>query len=410
MAQNMLYLLLAFLVLEFLFSSYLSYLNHQTWQLAVPDELHDMYDAATHQKARNYANDNYRVGVISGIISLLTTLALLGFFGFAMIDNLATQLSANYILQGLVFWAVIGIGSSLLSLPFELYSTFVIEEKYGFNKTTARLFVFDKIKGLLLGAIIGGGLYALLAYLYTNLGNNFWWMAWAVVSGFSLFMVMFYTSLLLPLFNKLSPLEKGDLRTDIESYASKVAFPLTNVMVMDGSKRSAKANAFFSGLGNKKTVVLFDTLIEQLNPQEIMAVLAHEVGHYKKKHILQSMLISVAQTGLLFFIFGLLAKSDWMAGVLGVEENKLHLSLITFGLLFSPISMLTGILFNIFSRKNEYEADAYAKATYDGEPLISGLKKMTVNHLSNPQPHPWYIFVHYSHPTLLQRIRGLRTT
>jgi STE24 endopeptidase len=408
MAQSILYALLVFLVIEFLFSSYLSYINHQTWKLDIPSELSEMYDAATHQKARDYANENYRVGLISGTLSLFITLAMLWFYGFAMIDSLASHFTTNYMLQGLLFWAVIGVGSMLISLPFELYSTFVIEEKYGFNKTTPRLFVLDKIKGLLLGAIIGGGLYALLAYLYTNLGDNFWWMAWMVVSGFSIIMAMFYTSLLLPLFNKLSPLEAGDLRTEIESYASKVAFPLTNVMVMDGSKRSAKANAFFSGLGNKKSVVLFDTLIEQLNQQEIMAVLAHEVGHYKKRHILQSMFISVVQTGLLFFVFGLLAQSDWMAGVLGVGENKLHLSLITFGLLFSPISMLTGILFNLLSRKNEYEADAYAKNTYDGEPLISGLKKMTVNHLSNPQPHPWYIFVHYSHPTLLQRIRGLR--
>ncbi len=408
MAQTILYLIVAFIVLEFVFEKALSYLNLQTWEKPLPEAVKDLYDAEKYAQARNYARVNYRFETVSSVFSLIVSVSFLLAGGFAWLDGLVRSYSNNPIAQALLFFALIGLGSSLISLPFNIYHTFVIEEKFGFNKTTAATFVTDKLKNLVLGTIIGGGFLALLTWLFLLLGDYFWIAAWTVVAAFSIFFAMFYTSLLLPIFNKLTPLEAGELRASIENYAKKVNFPLTNIFVMDGSKRSSKANAFFSGLGHKKNIVLYDTLIKDMTIEEITGVLAHEVGHYKKKHVLKSIAVSVAQMGIMFFIFGLLADSPVMAEVLGANENSFHLALVTFSMLYSPISLVTSLFMNIFSRKNEYEADAYAKETYSPAPLITALKKLSVNHLSNLQPHPAYVFFHYSHPTLLQRINALQ--
>lgn len=407
MAQTILYLIVAFIVLEFIFEKALSYLNLQTWDKPLPEAVKDLYDTEKYAQARNYARVNYRFETVSSVFSLIVSVSFLLAGGFAWIDGIIRDYSHNPIAQALLFFALIGLGSSFISLPFNIYHTFVIEEKFGFNKTTVSTFITDKLKNLVLGTIIGGGILALLTWLFLLLGNYFWIAAWSVVAAFSIFFAMFYTSLLLPIFNKLTPLEAGELRTSIENYAKKVNFPLTNIFVMDGSKRSSKANAFFSGLGHKKNIVLYDTLIKDMTIEEITGVLAHEVGHYKKKHVLKSIVLSVAQMGIMFFIFGLLADSQVMAKVLGADENSFHLALVTFSMLYSPISLITGLLMNIFSRKNEYEADAYAKETYSSVPLITSLKKLSVNHLSNLQPHPAYVFFHYSHPTLLQRINAM---
>ena len=408
MTQTLLYIILAIIVAEFIFSKVLSYLNVWSWDKPLPDELKELYGDGKFEKAKAYALDNDRVSTISSWLFFVITLSFLYFKGFAWVDGIAHQISGNYILQGLIFFGIVGFASSIIGLPFDLYSTFVIEEKYGFNKTTPATFIADKLKGMLLGVIIGGGIYALLAYLFQLLGDHFWIAAWVVVSCFTLFIAAFYTSVLLPIFNKLTPLEAGELRSKIEQYASKVTFPLTNIMVMDGSRRSSKANAFFSGMGSRKSIVLFDTLINDMDTDEITAVLAHEVGHYKMKHVLQSMVLSVAQMGVLFFLFGWLAHNPLMGEVLGAKENTFYLSLVTFSLLYSPVSTVIGLFMNVFSRKNEYEADNYAKTTYGADPLISALKKLYVNTLGNPQPDPFYVFVNYSHPTLLQRIRAMK--
>jgi STE24 endopeptidase len=408
MAQTLLYLIIAFVVAEFIFSKVLSYLNIRSWDKPVPDEIKDLYQEGKFEKARAYALDNNRVDTISGVLLFAITISFLYFKGFAWVDSIAHQASGQYIIQGLIFFGIIAAASSVIGLPFDIYSTFVIEEKYGFNKTTPATYVADKVKEVLIGAVIGGGIYALLAYLFQLLGSYFWIAGWVVVSGFSLFIATFYTAVLLPIFNKLTPLENGELRSNIEAYSSRVSFPLTNIMVMDGSKRSSKANAFFSGIGSRKSIVLYDTLIHDMNTDEITAVLAHEVGHYKKKHVLQSMALSIVQMGILFFLFGWLARSPLMGEVLGARQNTFYLSLVTFSLLYSPVSTLIGLFMNVFSRKNEYEADHYAKTTYSADPLISALKKLYVNTLGNPQPDPLYVFVNYSHPTLLQRIRAMR--
>lgn len=408
MALTILYIIIGFILFEFALSKTLAWLNLKTWDNPLPTEVKDLYDAKKYQEARDYAVANFKVGVISSVLMLIVTILFLWYGGFARVDELARSYSSSPILQALIFFAVLGLASSLIGLPFEIYDTFVVEEKFGFNKTTPGLFIMDKLKGLLLAVIVGGGILALLTFLFGLLGNKFWIAAWVIVASFSILMAMFYTNWLLPLFNKLTPLEGGTLRQSIEDYAAKVQFPLTNIMIMDGSKRSTKANAFFSGLGSKKNIVLYDNLVNDMNTEEITAVLAHEVGHYKKKHILQGMAISVLQMGFMFFVFGWLASQPVMAEVLGAKQNSFHLSLVTFSMLFAPISLVTGLFMNLFSRKNEYEADNYAKETYSAAPLITSLKKLSVNHLSNLQPHPAYVFFNYSHPTLLQRMRNLQ--
>jgi len=407
MPQLILYIIIAFIVFEFVLSKVLSSLNLKTWDNPLPAEVKYLYDPKKYTEARNYAVANYRVGLLSSTLSLVITIAFLLFKGFAWLDTIARGVSSSPIIEALVFFGIIGAATSIMSLPFDIYQTFVVEEKFGFNKVTPGLFVVDKLKELLMGVIIGGAIIALLTFLYGWLGNMFWLAGWIVVASISIFVAAFYTSVILPIFNKLTPLENGELRASIEKYAGKVSFPLTNIFILDGSKRSTKANAFFSGLGGKKNIVLYDNLVNDMNTDEITAVLAHEVGHYKKKHVLQSIIISIAQMGIMFFLFGWLARNPIMAEVLGAKQNNFYLSLITFSLLYAPVSMITGLLMNLFSRKNEYEADAYARETYSAKPLISALKKLSVNHLSNLQPHPAFVFFNYSHPTLLQRMRAM---
>jgi STE24 endopeptidase len=300
------------------------------------------------------------------------------------------------------------IGSDFISTPFSYYKTFVIEEKFGFNKTTKKTFILDKIKGWLMLAILGGGILTLIIWFYQLTGKHFWLYAWALVAAFSIFMNMFYSKLIVPLFNKQTPLQEGSLRNKISEYAKSVGFNLNKIFVIDGSKRSTKANAYFSGFGNEKRVTLYDTLINDLNEDEIVSVLAHEVGHYKKKHIIFNLISSILLTGLTLFILSIFISKPILSEALGVAIPSFHIGLIAFGLLYSPISEITGLIMNYFSRKFEYQADNYAKNTYKAEPLISGLKKLSKNSLSNLTPHKAYVFMHYSHPTLLDRIKSLK--
>jgi STE24 endopeptidase len=256
--------------------------------------------------------------------------------------------------------------------------------------------------------LIGGGLLALIIFIYQKTGNMFWVYAWIVVSAFSVFMAMFYSNLIVPLFNKQTPLEEGELRNAISDFSKKVGFKLDNIFVIDGSKRSTKANAYFTGLGAKKRIVLYDTLINDLETEELVAVLAHEIGHNKKKHVVQGLLIGLVQTGIVLFIFGLLINNPLLSKALGVDEPNFHIGMVAFGVLYSPISFFTGIFMNMLSRKNEYQADRFAAENYKPEALASALKKLSINNLSNLTPHKRYVFFHYSHPTLLQRLAFLK--
>jgi len=392
---------------SFLFGKWLDYLNDKAKSPIMPPEAAGIYDEEKYAKWLAYDKANGRIGSVSSSISIVISLAMLVMGWFGSIDSWLRQYVEHDIVLALAFFGVLGLGSSILSLPFRIYSTFVIEEKFGFNKTTVKTFIIDMIKGALLSAAIGLPLGALIIWFYYELGDYFWITAWVVMTIFSLFMTMFAASWIMPLFNKFTPLEEGELRTAIEAYCNKVGFKLTNLFVMDGSKRSGKSNAFFSGLGPKKKIVLYDTLIEQMTTEEIVAVLAHEIGHYKKQHTRQSLILSIVQSGIMLFLLGLFLRIPEFSQALGAKQASFHVGIIAFGIMFSPISTLIGIGMNILSRKNEFEADAYARDTYDGKPLASGLKKLTAENLGNLKPHPYLVFVSYSHPPVLQRLERL---
>lgn len=401
------YILIGILVVNFITDKVLDALNANRFTDKVPNELSDVYDSEAYEKSQRYKKEKYRFALLTSSVSLIATLLFFFFDGFAYIDQLAHGFSENGIVVALLFFGIIMLLSDILSTPFSYYNTFVIEEKFGFNKTTLKTFVFDKLKGWIMGAIIGGGLLALIIWFYQKTGAYFWVYAWGIVTLFSVFMNMFYARLIVPLFNKQTPLETGDLREQIEDYASQIGFSLKNIFVIDGSKRSTKANAYFSGFGREKRITLYDTLINDLDKEEIVAVLAHEVGHYKRKHIIYNLTATILITGFTFWLLSLFIGSDILSQALGVSKATFHIGLVAFGILYTPISEITGLLMNYLSRKFEYQADDYAKMTYAAPPLISALKKLSKNSLSNLTPHPAYVFVHYSHPTLLQRFRNL---
>ncbi|MBU2950116.1 M48 family metallopeptidase [Tamlana agarivorans] len=407
-AQTLFYIIIAIIIINFIVDKILDALNAKHYNDTLPEELKDVYDTQEYQKSQNYKATNYKFEIITSTFSLVLTLGFLFLDGFKYVDDIARSYSDNPIIIALIFFGIIMIGSDILTTPFSYYSTFVIEEKFGFNKSTKKLFFLDKLKGWLMMTLVGGGILALIIWFYHVTGTQFWLYAWALVAVFSLFMNMFYSKLIVPLFNKQTPLEAGSLRDNISKYAETVGFKLEKIFVIDGSKRSTKANAYFSGFGSEKRVTLYDTLINDLDEDEIVAVLAHEVGHYKKKHIIFNLCASILLTGLTLYILSLFISNPLLSSALGVEIPSFHMGLIAFGLLYSPISEVTGLIMNLFSRKFEYQADDYAKTTYKAEPLITSLKKLSKNSLSNLTPHPAYVFMHYSHPTLLQRIMNLK--
>jgi len=406
--EVLLWVILAIIVFGYLFESILDYLNVRSAREEMPDEASDIYDAEKYRTSIQYLKETSKFSAYTSTFSLLLTILVLWFGVFGVIDEYLRGFTEHYIALPLLFFAVIMIASDVINLPFQLYRNFVIEEKYGFNKSTLGIFFMDKLKGYLVGALLGGILFSALLLIVDWLGSDFWFVFWIVISIFILFMNMFYTTLIVPLFNKLTPLEDGELKSAINDYCKSVDFPLTNIFVIDGSKRSSKSNAFFSGLGKKKKIVLYDTLIENHSVEELVAVLAHEVGHYKKKHIIQGFVLSIAQTGLMLFILSTMIFNESLSSALGASEMGIHLNLIAFGLLYSPISMILGILMNLLSRKNEFEADAYAANTYKGSALIEALKRLASTNLSNLMPNKWYVFFNYSHPPLLVRMKAIR--
>ncbi|UGU16430.1 M48 family metallopeptidase [Sinomicrobium kalidii] len=402
------YVIIGILLLEFIIDQVLDYLNAKHFDDPVPRELDDVYDDEKYAQSRAYKKTNYRFSVISSAFSLLLTLAFFFLDGFEYVDRTARGVSDNPIVIALVFFGIIMFASDILTTPFSYYHTFVIEEKFGFNKTTRKTFFLDKIKGWGMGALLGGGILALIIWFYQVAGKDFWLYAWGAVAVFTIFMNMFYSKLIVPLFNKQTPLEEGELKSAIEKYAADVGFTLDKIFVIDGSKRSTKANAYFSGFGRQKRITLYDTLIKDLDTDEIVAVLAHEVGHYKRKHILFNVLASILLTGFTLYILSLCIHVPELSYALGVPQQSFHIGLIAFGILYSPVSEITGFIMNSFSRKFEYQADNYAKTSFRAGPLINSLKKLSRNNLSNLTPHPAYVKMHYSHPTLLQRIQNLK--
>jgi len=409
-------IIIALVIFNYLFSNILDYLNHKNWKDEIPKELKDFYDKKKYKQAKLYALSKNKIGLLSSTISFLLVVSLLVFNGYGYIDQLVNSFNLNLFLpfeinnsftKSGVFFLILFILNLIISIPFSYYNTFVIEENFGFNKTTKSTFFFDIIKSSILSILIGGFLLFLALYLYDSLNDGFWLYLWIGLSLLMVLINMFYADLIVPIFNKLTPLENGDLRKKIENYSKEVGYLLKNIYVIDGSKRSTKANAFFSGLGPRKTIALYDTLIEKHTENELVAVLAHEVGHFKKKHVFSGLLMSVIQIGVMAFFFELCLKLPEISFALGGSGVSFHLGLIGFSIIFSPISMMSGILMNYISRKNEFEADSYAKETYNGDDLSLALKKLSVDSLSNIYPHPLYVFFHYSHPPLIKRLRAL---
>tara|TARA_R110002126_G_scaffold291189_3_gene450830 strand:- start:2725 stop:3957 length:1233 start_codon:yes stop_codon:yes gene_type:complete len=401
------YILIAIIIISFLIDKILDTLNTKHFDDKIPEKLADVYEKEEYKKSQEYKKTNAQFSNITSTFSIILTLVFFFADGFKYVDDFARSYTNHPIIVALFFFGLIMLGSDMLTTPFSYYKTFVIEEKFGFNKSTKKIFWLDKLKGWLMSSVIGGGILSLIIWFYQFSGQNFWIYAWILVAVFSLFMNMFYAKLIVPLFNKQTPLEDGDLKSAIEEYAKKVGFTLNNIFVIDGSKRSTKANAYFSGFGSQKRITLFDTLINDLETDEIVAVLAHEVGHYKRKHIIFNLASSILLTGFTLFILSLFINSSLLSAALGVSIPSFHIGLITFGILYSPISEITGLFMNFMSRKFEYQADDYAKETFAGLPLITSLKKLSKNSLSNLTPHPAYVFMYYSHPTLLQRIKNL---
>lgn len=406
-ATTLFYIIIAILITKFIIDKIIDHLNAKHFNDVLPQEVNDVYDDNEYKKSQQYKRTNYRFGILTSTVALVVTLLFFALDGFEYIDKIARSYSDNPIILALVFFGIIMFGNDIISTPFSFFKTFVIEERFGFNKTTVRTFILDKIKGWFLMAILGGGVLSLIIWFYQLTGKNFWLYAWALITIFSVLINMFYAKLIVPFFNKQTPLEEGSLRNKISDYAKSVGFNLDKIFVIDGSKRSTKANAYFSGFGSEKRVTLYDTLINDLEEEEIVSVLAHEVGHYKRKHIIYNLIASVLLTGFTLFILSFFISKPILSKALGVDIPSFHIGLIAFVILYSPISETTGLIMNYISRAFEYQADDFAKQTYKSEPLISSLKKLSKNSLSNLTPHKGYVFMHYSHPTLSQRIQNL---
>lgn len=406
-ANTLFYIIIGLLTANFIFDKVLDYLNAKHFKDAIPADLNDVYETSEYEKSQRYKQEKYKFGSITSSVSFVATLLFFFLNGFEWVDQWARSVSDNNTAIALLFFGSILFASDLFGIPFSYYNTFVIEEKFGFNKTTLQTFILDKLKGWLMALIVGGGILTMIIWFYQTAGSNFWWYTWIFITTFSILMNLFYARLIVPLFNKQTPMEEGPLRAQIESYASRVGFSLKNIFVIDGSKRSTKANAYFSGFGREKRVTLYDTLINDLEDSEIVAVLAHEVGHYKKMHIIYNLIASTVTTGIMLWLLSIFVGLPIFSEALGVSTPSFHIGLIAFGILYTPISEIIGLLMNLLSRKFEYQADNYAKKTFAGEPLLSALKKLSKNSLSNLTPHPLYVFVHYSHPTLLQRFKNL---
>ena len=400
-------ILITIIVFNFLKDSLLDFLNSTHFENKVPEILSDVYGEEKYLKSQDYKKSQYKFTKYSRIFSLIIILLFFNLNGFLILDNFSRNYFDSSISISLFFFGIIFFANEIINLPFSIYFTFIIEEKYGFNKTNSKTFIFDILKSWALTILFGGGILSFVIFQFELIGEKFWIVAWVFMTVLSVLINGLYAQIIVPLFNKQSKLENGELRTEIEKYAKKTGFDLSNIFVIDGSKRSTKANAYFSGFGKQKRVTLYDTLITKLSNNQIISVIAHEIGHYKKNHIIFNLIFSVFQTGIMLYILSLFIFQPIFSEALGVTNHSFHIGLITFSILYTPISELFSLIFNVFSRKFEYQADEYAKNTFDGKHLLEALKTLSKDSLSNLTPHPKYVWWHYSHPTLFERITRL---
>lgn len=401
-------IILATLAVDFILNLVADFYNLKSLNHGLPDEFREVYDEDTYDNSQRYTQVRTKFGVLSSAFNLVLLLVFWFAGGFNWLDAIVRSWELGVIWTGLVYIGILILARSILSLPFSLYSTFVIEERFGFNKTTPKTFVVDLLKGLGLGILLGGPLLAGILAFFTFIDHYAWLYAWGAVTAFTLVIQFIAPRWIMPIFNDFEPLEEGDLRRKIRDYAEKVNFALEGVYVMDGSKRSSKSNAFFTGFGKNKRIALYDTLIENHSDDELVAVLAHEIGHYKKKHILKNMALSIAQTGIMFFLLSVFLNSQGLYDAFFMDQMSIYAGLIFFGMLYAPIDMIVSMGMQVLSRKYEFEADAFASTTFQQEPMVNALKKLSRDNLSNLTPHPFYVFLNYSHPPVLQRIKAIR--
>jgi STE24 endopeptidase len=407
MHNSIYFIILLIPIVGFITERFLDWLNSKMWSDSLPQKLIGICEEKEYRTTQRYQKENIRFGLWTSFFNLCVIILMIVAGGFTMVDAIARSISTHPILISLLFFGIIGLASDIINIPFSWYDTFVIEAKYGFNTMTKRIFITDHLKSLLLAILIGTPVLWLITWFYYKTGYYFWLYAWGLITLFSIFINFFYSDLIVPLFNKQIPLPAGQLRDEIESFSKKAGFQLKNIYTIDNSKRSTKANAYFSGFGSKKRIVLYDTLLKDMENNEIVAVLAHEIGHYKKKHFLVNVFLSIMLTGFMLFIFSLIVNNPALSLALGMKNPSFHVGLIVFGILYSPISLVIGLVVNAISRSNEFAADRFALEYYDPAILSGALKKLSVKNLSNMTPHPVYVFFHYSHPPLLERIKRL---
>ena len=410
MEQAYYFIIIGALLFEFILSTLSSILNMKSISKVVPDGFQDYYDEEKYAKSQLYLQDKTKLGLFSSTFSLLLILSVIHFGLFGKLDEFVRSNSSNYITSGLLFFGILFLINDVLNIPFSVYSTFVIEEKYGFNKTSVNTFISDKFKGYGLTIVLGSAIIVPVLYFFNTFQDNGWWIAWALMTAFMIAVQPLFVHIIAPMFNKFTPLEKGELKTAIEEFANKVKFPIGRIDVMDGSKRSSHSNAYFSGFGKSRRIALFDTLLDKHSTEEIVSVVAHEIGHYKKKHIIAGTCLGIIETGIMLFIFNIFMNDIELFSVFSVENVSTYCGLVLFSMLYSPVSMITSIFTTALSRKNEFEADAYAlKTTQKPEPLISMLKGLSASNLSHLTPHPLMVFLSYSHPPVIDRIAAVQS-
>ena len=402
-------IILVILIGDYVLGLVVDSLNVKHLKTDLPEAFSGYYDGEKYRKSQQYLKENTRFDLIIGSITTPAVIIFILLGGFNWVDQWARSLAWGPIATGLVFVAILLFGSQILSLPFSIYSTFVIEEKYGFNKTTPKTFVLDLLKGWLLAVVIGAPVFSAILWFFGQTGTMAWLYCWVALTGIQIFLMFVAPVVIMPIFNKFVPLEEGELKKAIEDYAKKQGFKMKGVFSMDGSKRSTKSNAFFTGFGRFRRIVLFDTLISKHTTEELVSILAHEMGHYKKKHILKSIIISILSTGLMFYILSIFMNNVSLFAAFGMDHVSIYASLLFFGFLYAPIEMILSIFGNMLSRRHEYEADAWAVRTYHRpQSMIAALKKLSVDNLSNLTPHPLKVFLSYSHPPVLERIRAIQ--
>jgi STE24 endopeptidase len=409
MEQTYYFIIIGALIVEYLLSTISSVLNMNSITSTIPDGFQEFYDDKKYSKSQEYLKDKTKLGLYSSTFSLILTLIVIHFGLFGFLDEFVRSNSTHYIISGLLFFGILFLINDILNIPFSLYSTFVVEEKYGFNKTSIHTYIADKCKGYGLTIVFGSAIMVPVFYFFNTFQDNGWWIAWALITAFMIAVQPLFVHVIAPMFNKFTPLEEGDLKTAIEEFANKVSFPIGRIDVMDGSKRSAHSNAYFSGFGKSRRIALFDTLLDKHSTEEIVSVVAHEIGHYKKKHIITGTVLGIIETGIMLFIFNLFMNDSDLFAVFSVDTVSIYCGLVFFSMLYSPISMVTSIFTTAMSRKNEFEADAYAlETTQKPEPLISMLKGLSASNLSHLTPHPLMVFLSYSHPPVVDRIAAVQ--